>query len=289
MWISNVVRMTLRPRPQIEVRSWDVGGGRRAAVVRVDPVAEPPCVTTGGQLYERVSGETIPVRDSADVRALYERGRAATERAEANALRALDAAVVGALAGEGPVLILALAVAPVGTARDIAAQVFAPDSEERLLEAAAGLPHSPLFPEYGHPQDRVPVVRVTQDAVSFETTPEHVHSWRLRVAWDGSVVGLLRVKPRRQVDGEVLIPDEESILADALFNDGLRPVALVVEEAARRVGGFGRAHIVVRLIAWRFALRHGALLRRIPDQSCSARSSDGPKASHRSTNNSSMA
>jgi hypothetical protein len=57
------------------VLSWEING-KRAALVRIESVAEPPCVTSGGQLYERVSGETIPVKDPADVRALYERGRA---------------------------------------------------------------------------------------------------------------------------------------------------------------------------------------------------------------------
>jgi hypothetical protein len=69
------------------VRSWKAAG-KRSAVVRVHPVAEPPCVTTGGQLYERVSGETIPGRR--------------TERAEANALRAVEAVLVGAVVREGP-------------------------------------------------------------------------------------------------------------------------------------------------------------------------------------------
>ena len=74
VWVSNIVRTTLRPRPRIDVLSWEIDG-KRAVVVRVDPVAEPPCVTTGGQLYQRVSGETIPVGDLTDVRALYEPGR----------------------------------------------------------------------------------------------------------------------------------------------------------------------------------------------------------------------
>jgi predicted HTH transcriptional regulator len=66
VWISNVVRTTLRPRPRIDVRDWDVSG-RRAAVVRVDPVADPPCVTSGGQVFERVSGATVLVADPTEL------------------------------------------------------------------------------------------------------------------------------------------------------------------------------------------------------------------------------
>jgi Putative DNA-binding domain len=282
-WVSNIVRETLRPRPGVDVRSWDVGDGKRAAVVRIDPVAEPPCVTSGGQLYERVSGETIPVRDPGDVRALYERGQAATERAEANALRAVRAVMEGVdLRGalpeieedevgeepfKAPVLVLALAAAPVGTASDLAAKVFAPDIEERLVEAAAALPHNPLFPEYGFREGRVALVSVAQDSVSFTTTPtDAVHSWDLRVGWDGSVVGLLRVAPRRGVEATIVISDHESLLSDALFNDGIRPLAELVENTARGIGGSGRAHVVLDVVAVEFSLHHGALRQQIPGE-----------------------
>ena len=256
VWVSNVVRMTLRPRPRIDVHQWEISEGKRAAVVRVDPVAEPPCVTAGGQLYERVSGETIPVGDPSDVRALYDRGRASAARAEANALRAVEEVAVSALVSSDPFLILALAVAPVGTAPDISAKVFAPRADARLEERIAALPGEPLFSEAGWDGVRAITTRVTQDSVVVETTPGLVQFWRLRLAWDGSAAGLLRASPG--------IERGAWLFADNVFDDGVRSLASVVEEAARGIGGYGRAHIVLRPLASQFGLRHGALTRGIP-------------------------
>jgi hypothetical protein len=227
-----------------------VSDGKRVAVVRIDPVAEPPCVTTDGQLFERVSGETIAVREGADVRALYDRGRAAVERAEANALRALDEVATGSIPGGGPILITVLSVAPVGTARDIAAEVFSPRIVKRVRELVDALPTEPHFPEHGLQRERFTEAAGRQDAIVFETTPDLIQMWRLRTAWDGSVAGLLRASPGTDFD-------KQYILSDALFDEIIRPLTSAVEAAARSIGGYGRAHVAFRPIASNFGIRHG--------------------------------
>ena len=250
VWVSNVVRTTLRPRPRLDVAHWEVGENKHVAVVRVDPVAEPPCVTSGGQLYERVSGETIPVKDPADIRALYERGRAAAERAEAVALRAIDAVNLGETAsppGGGPWLYINVAIAPVGTARDIAARVFAPGIDAELIEDIDSMPTEPIAFEDRH-TPRISTRRVSQDAVTISTRPEFVHAWHLRVAWDGSVAGLLRAFPGGGPGFQ--------LVANDFFVEAVRPLATLVEKVARRVGGHGRAHVVLRILAWDVALIH---------------------------------
>jgi hypothetical protein len=157
-----------------------VSDGKRVAVVRVDPVAEPPCVTSDGQLFERVSGETITVRGGADVRALYDRGRVAAERAEANALRALDEVATNSVPGVGgSMLLTVLSIAPVGTARDIAAEVFSPRAVKRVRELVDALPREPHFPEQGLQMERSADAAGRQDAVVFETTPDLIQMWRL--------------------------------------------------------------------------------------------------------------
>jgi hypothetical protein len=259
VWVSNIVRTTLDPRPRIDVRDWSVSDSKRAAIVHVEPVAEPPCVTSGGQLYERVSGETIPVADAADVRALYDRGRAAAAQAEAVALRALGAAVPS-ISFSGPniplSLVLVLVVAPVGTARDISARVFTPSVAARLREIVDGLPKEPVFSEDWQ-MERTVETRMTQDAIVVETTSELEHVWRLRAAWDGSVAGLLRANA-------VSDRGSETLPADELFNDAVRPLALAVEQAARGIGGYGRAHVVMAPVAYSFSLRHAGRTRPIP-------------------------
>ena len=170
VWVSNVVRETLRPRPTIDVQSWDVGDGKHVAVVRIDPVAEPPCMTTGGQVYERVTGETISVGDPTDLRALYERGSTASSRAEHAALRAMESIDQGVGGWLGAFLRLPLAVAPIGRAPDIASRAFALGVEQRIQQAVDALPREPLYPERGLGQLRGSTVRVSQDADSSRPT-----------------------------------------------------------------------------------------------------------------------
>jgi hypothetical protein len=252
VWVGNVVRNSMRPRPQIDVASWGVGKGKRAAVVKVDPVAEPPCVTSSGQLYERVSGETITVADPADLRALYERGRTAAERAEANALRALESvAAATASSLSDPTLIVVLSVGPTGTASDIASEVFTVDAVARIRALVDSLPREPHFPEAGLQMERVTDTQPRQDAVIAETTPDLIQMWRLRVGWDGSVAGVLRAAPGP--DGG----SSQYILSEQLFDEIVRPLAAVVEDTARGVGGHGRAHVAFRPIAWQFGIRYG--------------------------------
>jgi hypothetical protein len=204
-----------------------------------------------------VAGKTISVRDPADVRALYERGRAAVARAQAAALRALEAVIVDAGGGPGAWLILPFAIAPVGTAADIASEVFAADIDARLQGAVMGLPGEPLLLDMGF-RERYASTLVAQDSVLVETSPERVHSWRLRVAWDGSAAGMLSAGGR-QDEGD------EQLLADAIFDAAVRPLASVVEETARSIGGYGRAHIAFRPIAWRVSVIRGQLTRSLPD------------------------
>ena len=54
--------------------------GSLVAVVVVEPIDVPPCMS-GGSVFERVSGKTVPVTDPAVLRSLFARGEAARESA----------------------------------------------------------------------------------------------------------------------------------------------------------------------------------------------------------------
>src|SRR5204863_102972 len=74
LWIGQVLR-SLEPAPRHVPKAWRRDDGRVVAVVWVDPVDAPRCMTPQGQIYERVWGETLPVRDPARLDALFRRGR----------------------------------------------------------------------------------------------------------------------------------------------------------------------------------------------------------------------
>jgi hypothetical protein len=84
-----VIRDGLRPVPSFEVRAWQISDDRAAAVVMVEPTPLPPCITTDGAIFERVSGRTVPAREPDTLARLYDRGEAARVRAESTALGAV--------------------------------------------------------------------------------------------------------------------------------------------------------------------------------------------------------
>lgn len=92
LWVGRVLR-DLRPVPDFVPKLWPVDGDRIAGVVWVAPVTEPPCMTPQGQVYERVSSETLPVTDPTRLDALFRGGQQARGRAEHFAHRAAHRAL----------------------------------------------------------------------------------------------------------------------------------------------------------------------------------------------------
>jgi hypothetical protein len=260
VWVSNVVANTLRPRPRVDVRDWPTSGKKRAAVVQVEPVAEPPCITSDGIVWERVSGATIAVRDAADLRALYGQGAAAAARAEASALRALDEVGVGELPRAVPcVMQLGLSIAPVGTARDIASNLFTRAVDAMLRDVVDTLPVEPLFiDDFPRPAPAYTIPR--QDAVIATVLEDRrQQTWQLRAAWDGSVALRVRAIPSR---------DQQLLMIDEVFEGGVLPMADAVTKVARAIGGHGRAHVVLGIRARQFELmQQGHYPQQIPDPS----------------------
>ena len=72
------------------------------------------------------------------------------------------------------------------------------------------------------------------------------------------MAGLLRV----YVSAEQ--PGVQQFLADSIFEHAVRPMADVVEKTARYIGGHGRAHVVLRILASDVALIHGGYTRKLP-------------------------
>jgi hypothetical protein len=251
VWVSGIVG-TLRPSPRIDVRDWSAGG-RRAAVVRVEPVAEPPCITRGGQVFERVSGATIPVREPADLRRLYARGETATAQAEASALAAAAFAETFE-PGEPRYLVIGLSIAQVGHPPDISARLFAPSFVEHLINTLNAMPAEPLFFEDSRPRGTTAYPQ--QNAVVATTTGEKRQTWRVRAAWDGSVAAFLTAIPEEEHEGR--------IYADALFEGGIQPMARIVSELAAALEGYGRGHVVLRVLARSFKVSFASLVRTLP-------------------------
>jgi Putative DNA-binding domain len=242
-WLGRIIRNGLRPVPRYDVKSWKLADGREVAVVQVEPVSESPCMTSSGEVFERVSGESIKVEDPAVLARLYERGQAAQVRAETNALAGPER--VGLYdPGEPPFLIVTMALAPTGTADDISGRLFVESFAESLADQVETL----QFYRYsGRLQNGFADTSVRQDSVSaWRHSPDKIERWVAAAFWDGSAALLF----------EVMRPPDESftrIPVDDLFALVSR-AAKVAAELVETAGGYGRAHVVLRLIARGFAL-----------------------------------
>jgi Schlafen, AlbA_2 len=242
-WLGGIIRNGLRPVPRYDVKSWKLDDGREVAVIHVQPVSEPPCMTSSGEVFERVSGESIKVEDPTVLARLYQRGQAAEVRAETTALAGPERVGLHD-PGEPPFLIVAIALAPTGTADDISGRLFVESFGESLADQVEALP---FYRSTGRLQKVFADTVVGQDSVlASRRAPDNVERWVAATFWDGSVALLF----------EVMRPPEEHysrIPVDELF-DLVSRAANVAAELVEAVGGYGRAHLVVRLIARGFAL-----------------------------------
>lgn len=136
VWLDQVVSGGVRPQPRTEWKPLSRNEQGTVGVLRVEPVDEPPALTSGGTAYQRTSGRTIPVTDPAELRVLFERGVRAARWIESladDAIAALDLPPIPTL--ERPTVVIAAACPGIGgpsllrretadTARELLAGLF---------------------------------------------------------------------------------------------------------------------------------------------------------------------
>jgi hypothetical protein len=138
--ISRTIRTGVRPTPPFRVKAWEVGEGRKAAVVWVAPVDRPPSITRDGRVYERTTGATEPVSDPAMLSRLFAAGERASIEAEEKAgrvaVRSLDAA--GVLVAEAGYDWSDASSMQGRVGVGLAATGYAPDIGDRLFRRSFG-------------------------------------------------------------------------------------------------------------------------------------------------------
>lgn len=246
VWLGKIIR-GLSPTPRWDVQPWTLDGGRLVAVVRVEPVAQPPCMTPDGRVFQRVSGETIPVRDPTLLNALMTRGREARERADEFAEQAADTAV-RTLMGVWPwehALSIAAGLAPVARETDdISSRLFVPSFEQAIEQAIW-----PLFGggDFG-PKPSEFTWRIRQESFGllahFTRTPADEPSdtaarkrvWFVQGRWDGSVAAGIALNTAAAEE------------LDISFARGIAvPAWTQLEPLCQRLGGYGPATLAMQI------------------------------------------
>lgn len=242
VWVGQILRR-LQPVPGFAVKAWPRAGAcdRVAIIIQIEPVAVPPCMTPQGRVYERVTGETLPVEDPILLDKLFRRGEnaraLAAERAPRAATRALETSGWFFQKSVG----LAVGLAPLARETDdISSRLFTQETRNAMVQASWDLLTS-LRPE-GSP-DQV-AQQPQQDAhaallhfdehrnwgLAHDVKSTTRSTWLTQAHWDGSVAASLTLSDG---DAEQAPPPEDMIAT----------LWRVIVPLCRRLGGYGSAQL----------------------------------------------
>jgi hypothetical protein len=151
-------------------------------VIGVEALTQTPCITLDGQVFERVSSESVCVTDPVRLAALLSRGQQARERAQAQAAQAVRVLQEGDAQQLGVIVTRGLAAASYED--DVGSRLFHSRFRAQLDDAF----EDRLFGERSLPR-RTPA---DGDHAIWQSYMERGYSigevaWRARARWDGAV------------------------------------------------------------------------------------------------------
>jgi hypothetical protein len=241
LWLGQILRQ-LQPAPRFEVAGpFAVGDERIALVARIEPVAISPCMTPKGRIYERVSGETLPVEDPTLLERLFRRGEQARSRTEHFARRAAQHAID--LPGWIPERSVSICVGLASVGReteDISSRLFTETTHDLFVKG--------IWDLQGEVQPIGLDVSPTQDSyVALIDSPRHPHfdgdamtdlyrtTYFIQANWNASVA--VGVWSADEFPPDVANPE--------------RLLSTLWSQAARintHLGGYGPAHLSVMVV-----------------------------------------
>ena len=242
VWIGKILR-GLQPAPRFAVKAWHRPEDKIAIVVQIEPVAVPPCMTPQGRVYERVTGETLPVEDPILLDKLFRRGEDARARAAQLAPRAAERALDASGWFFQKSVGLAVGLAPLARETDdISSRLFTQETRNAMIQASWDL-LSGLRPQ-GRPDDVKQ--RQEQDAhtallhfdehatrdVNDDVVATTRSTWLTQANWDGSVAASLTLS-----DGDVAQAPPPGEMIAALWR--------VIVPLCSRLGGYGPSQLSV--------------------------------------------
>lgn len=226
-WTSSVIASGMSPLPPFEVEVFERPDGRHAVVLEVQPVLVPPCITADGAVYQRVSGQTLPVIDQQVSAGLFRRGVAARATAEETARRAAQATLDDPRVFTSDEALFSVALGPVAGPADRAALLFSRAFADAFQQDVfRGLQPEPML---GYSV----AVDVQQDRLRVWTTSREMGaSWTAAAYWDGACGAVFST------------PGDEWYSQETASR--IRQAWRVMAALAARLGGQGDAHLVVR-------------------------------------------
>jgi hypothetical protein len=230
LWLDQAVRQ-LRPTPRVRTKTWTVEVDRLVAVIEVEPMIQTPCMTSDGQVFERVSSETLRVKDPSRLAALFARGERARADAEARAARATEQILAHPDLFVGRSVAVAVALSAASYEPDIAARLF----DERFNQAVHARAGQRLFDELQSTVGSADVEStIRQGYVEFAIHGETLR-WIVRTSWDGTTVVVAGLAA-------------QAVAHHSLFDFIVWPSWRLAADLVRAVGGYGDARLQLTVI-----------------------------------------
>ena len=226
LWLDQVIA-GLRPLPRCRHHHWVLHSGRVGAVIEVQPATATPCMTNDGQVFERVSSESIQVKDPARLHELITRGRNARTRAEALADRAAEhfSGTRGPYADT--TVRFAVGLAATSYELDISSRLFHSSVPARLEQ----LLNDRCYRDLGQQRETDAHRIIQQDHVQLAADAAQLH-WVARASWDGSASVLAGVRP-------------ESAAVFAAMDFAIWPAWKLAVQIVDLLGGYGDASMTL--------------------------------------------
>jgi hypothetical protein len=224
LWLDQILS-GLEPRPRFAHKHWIVEDDRLIAVVRVEPLAQTPCMTRDGQAFERVSSETVKVKDPTQLNDLFMRGRHARGRAEAAAHLASTELFEHHSAFHNRSVWIGLGLVAASYEPDISSRLF----HERFHKAIHRGFGDRLSTEAGlaPPQAVQPIMR--QSFVALEGGND-LHYWVVSAHWSGRV-------------GVLAALAGDMVIHQSLFDSFVIPAWNLAADLVEHLGGYGDARM----------------------------------------------
>jgi hypothetical protein len=224
LWLDQIIG-GLRPQPRFSHYHWIVDEDRLVAVIRVEPLAQTPCMTRDGQVFERVSSESIKVKDPTRLSELFRRGRQARELTEAGAHVASTELFEHPGVFDDRSVWVGLGMMAASYAPDIGSRLFR-SQFNRAIHKGFG---ERLCTEAGlaPPQTVEPIMR--QSFVALEGGND-LHHWVVSAHWSGRV-------------GVLAALAGEMVLHQSLFDSFVIPAWNLAADLVEHLGGYGDARV----------------------------------------------
>lgn len=229
LWLNQAIE-SLRPIPATATKVFSLEEGRVVAVIDTAALSETPCMTSAGEIFERVSGKSERVVEPLRLAALVERGRDARERSEVLALRSSKAIFDSPGLGVASCAWISFGMAATSYEADIGSRLFTNRFKEEMRVRFVDR----LFNSVDQSSFLGGIQWTAQQEFLELSNVTPSYTWRVRSNWDGAV-------------GAVVALDRQTIRDFNYMHYAVGPAQRLLSDLVALLGGQADSHFAMRM------------------------------------------